>query len=69
MNIDVNSLIVPIEIGDNKKVIEIQEKLIEKGYLVGAIRQPTVQKAIIRMIIKLDIKKKDLKEVLRYLKN
>jgi len=68
LDIDVNSLIVPIEIGDNKKVIEIQESLIKKGYLVGAIRQPTVKKAIIRMIIKLDIKKKDLEEVLRYLK-
>lgn len=69
LNIDVKSLIVPIEIGDNKRVIEIQEELITKGYLVGAIRQPTVPKAIIRMIIKLDVKKKDLVEVLRYLKS
>jgi len=69
LDIDVKSLIVPIEIGDNKKVIDIQKELIEKGYLVGAIRQPTVKKAIIRMIIKLDIKKKDLLKVIRYLKN
>jgi len=69
LNLDVESLIVPIEIGNNKQVIQIQEELIEKGYLVGAIRQPTVSKAIIRMIIKLDIKKKDLIEVVRYLKN
>jgi len=69
LEIDCDSLIVPIEIGDNKKVIEIQNRLIEKGYVVGAIRQPTVYKAIIRLIIKLDIQKSDLKEVLRYLKN
>ena len=69
LQIDVKSLIVPIEIGDNKKVIQMQEELITKGYLVGAIRQPTVSKAIIRLIIKLDIKKSDLKEVVRYLKN
>jgi len=67
LNIDVKSLIVAIEIKDNTKVIEIQKQLIEKGYIVGAIRQPTVSKAIIRLIIKLDLKKRDLKEVLRYL--
>jgi len=69
LNIDAESLIIPIEIGDNKQVMQIQEKLIEKGYLVGAIRQPTVTKAIIRMIIKLDVKKSDLIEVVRYLKS
>ena len=69
LNVDSQSLIIPIEIGNNKKVIEMQNELIKKGYLLGAIRQPTVSKAIIRMIIKLDIKKKDLIEVVRYLKN
>jgi len=68
LDIDAKSLIIPVEIGDNKKVIDIQNTLMSEGYLVGAIRQPTVKKAIIRMIIKLDIKKKDLEEVLRYLK-
>lgn len=66
-NIDAHSLIIPIEIGDNTKVIDMQNELVKRGYLVGAIRQPTVSKAIIRLIIKLDLKKSDLKEVLRYL--
>ena len=61
LNIDCKSLIVSIEINDNKKVISIQNELASIGYIVGAIRQPTVSKAIIRMIIKLDIKNKDLK--------
>lgn len=68
LNIETDSLIVPIVIGNNKKVIQIQKKLIKKGFLVGAIRQPTVSSAILRVIIKLDIKEEDLREVLEYLK-
>ncbi len=68
LKIDVDSLIVPIIINDNKKVLEIQKKLINLGYIVGAIRQPTVSKAIIRLILKLDIKKKDIKKIIKKLK-
>ena len=68
LNIDSGSLIIPIEINDNKKVISIQKELIDNGYIVGAIRQPTVSKAIIRMIIKLDIKSKDLKSICKLIK-
>ncbi|MEA3315880.1 MAG: pyridoxal phosphate-dependent aminotransferase family protein [Campylobacterota bacterium] len=69
LNIDVNSLIVPIEINSNKDVIDIQNYILEKGYIIGAIRQPTVKKAILRVIIKNDIKKKDLLKVINYLQN
>jgi len=69
LGIKTKSLILPIEIGDNKKVLELQQNLIKKGYLVGAIRQPTVKKAILRVILRLDIKKKDLHRALGYLKN
>lgn len=62
-----NSLIVPIVIDDNAKVITIQQKLQEKGYLVGAIRQPTVKKALLRVIIKLDISKEDIQKLLNIL--
>jgi len=48
-------LIVPIEIGNNQRVIEIQKELLESGILVGAIRQPTVEKAIIRVIARLGV--------------
>lgn len=68
LGIDSKSLIIPIEIGDNQKVIELQEKLKQKGFLVGAIRQPTVNSAIIRLIAKIDIKSRDLKEVCNFLK-
>ncbi len=68
LNIDSKSLIIPIVIKDNKKVKLIQEELKKRGYLVGAIRQPTVKSAIIRLIAKIDINEDDLKYVCNYLK-
>ena len=62
-DLELYSLIVPIVVDDNKKVMHIQEELIGLGYLVGAIRQPTVKKAIIRLIAKIDISTKELKKV------
>jgi len=50
LNIEVKGLIVPIYIGDNKKVIAIKEKLYAEAYLIGGIRQPTVPSAILRII-------------------
>ena len=49
-NIAINSLIVPIIVGDNKKVMQIQQDLLKHNILVGAIRQPTVKQALIRII-------------------
>jgi len=68
LDIDSQSLIIPVDFGDNKKVKEIQSMLQEKNFLVGAIRQPTVKSAIIRLIAKIDIKKEDLIEVCKILK-
>jgi 8-amino-7-oxononanoate synthase len=47
------SLIVPIVIGDNKKVVRIKEAMAQEGYSIGAIREPTVDKAIVRIIARL----------------
>ncbi len=60
LGIDSKSLIIPILVDDNKKVLEIQKILKEKGFIVGAIRQPTVKKAIIRLIAKIDVEKDKL---------
>jgi len=68
LGIKSNSLIIPIVIADNKKVKDIQEILKQKGYLVGAIRQPTVKEAIIRLIAKIDISEDDLINVCKILK-
>jgi len=53
LGIQVQGLIVPILIGDNKKVIEIRDALKAEGFAIGGIRQPTVPKAIIRLIARL----------------
>ncbi|HLD22693.1 MAG TPA: aminotransferase class I/II-fold pyridoxal phosphate-dependent enzyme [Sulfuricurvum sp.] len=56
LSIECAGLIVPIVIGDNLRVMEIQNILKEEmGIHVGAIRQPTVKKAILRLIARLDI--------------
>ena len=51
----VAGLIVPIVMGDNRAVMEVQKKLLNKKLLVGAIRQPTVPSAIIRFIARLGV--------------
>jgi 8-amino-7-oxononanoate synthase len=45
------SLIVPIEMPDNLSTQQMQQELIAYGYLVGAIRQPTVERPIMRLIL------------------
>lgn len=69
LGIDAKSLIIPIDIADNKKVKDIQAILKDKNYLVGAIRQPTVKSAIIRLIAKIDIKDNDLITVCNLIKD
>jgi 8-amino-7-oxononanoate synthase len=66
LQIETNSLIVPIEQASNKQTKELQKELLNKGYLVGAIRQPTVEKPIIRLIPRLGVGTKELKKVLKY---
>lgn len=69
LGIDSKSLIIPIVFNDNKKVKEIQTNLKEKNFLVGAIRQPTVKEAIIRLIAKIDINEEKLIEVCKLLQD
>lgn len=68
LGIKVKGLIVPIEIGDNRRVMELQKQLKEElGVLVGAIRQPTVERAILRLIARLQIEPKTLQKVCEHL--
>lgn len=61
LGLEIDGLIVPIEIGDNNRVMQLQKSLKEElGILVGAIRQPTVSSAIIRLIARLDIPEETL---------
>ncbi len=67
LNIKSQSLIIPIVFGDNKKVKDIQTILKKKNFLVGAIRQPTVKEAIIRLIAKIDVDLENLTDVCKTL--
>jgi len=60
LGINVAGLIVPIKIGNNKKVIEIKNSLLKEGFAVGGIRQPTVPSAIIRFIARVGESEEDL---------
>ena len=59
-------MIVPIVYADNKRVVEIKNELLLHGYAVGAIRQPTVSKAIIRLIARLGESLHDLNTFVIY---
>jgi 8-amino-7-oxononanoate synthase len=63
LGIGVAGLIVPILINDNKKVIEIKNRLQTLGYVVGGIRQPTVPRAIIRLIARVGESEEALREL------
>ena len=67
LGIQIDGLIVPVPVGDNRKVIAIKEALLQKGYSVGAIRQPTVPSAIIRLIARLGESKESLQAVCKEL--
>jgi 7-keto-8-aminopelargonate synthetase-like enzyme len=64
------SAIVPIIIGDNKKVIDIAKKIAAKGFLVGAIRSPTVEpkKSRLRITFSAMHKKHQIKKLASALK-
>ena len=48
---------------DNKKVIQIRDELKSRGFAVGGIRQPTVDRAIIRLIARLGCSCDELREL------
>jgi len=49
------SLIVPIEMPSNAHTLFVQNGVMAQGYLVGAIRQPTVAHPIIRVILNVKV--------------
>jgi 8-amino-7-oxononanoate synthase len=63
LGVVVESLIVPLELQDNEETQWMQKGLIEQGYLVGAIRQPTVLKPMMRLILNLGVSVKKIRHV------
>ncbi len=68
LNIDIAGLIVPIYIGNNKKVIEIKNSLYNDGYAIGGIRQPTVPSAILRVIARVGESEDELQKLCKKIK-
>jgi len=62
LGLSIGGLIAPIIVGDNRKVMQIKEILLEKNILVGAIRQPTVDSAIIRLIARVGVSQKHMRD-------
>jgi len=67
LDIRCDGLILSIIIDDNKKVMQIKDRLLASKYSIGAIRQPTVPKPIIRVIARLSQSKDELRELCRKL--
>jgi len=55
LELNCESLIVPIGMPDNLSTQDMQQELIEYGYLVGAIRKPTVSKPMMRLILNVEV--------------
>ncbi len=68
LNIKMNSLILTLPMSSNSSTIQMQDKLIIEGFLIGAIRQPTVSKPILRIIPRIGSKTKNLLELCEKLK-
>ena len=64
LGITCQSLIVPIEMPSNEHALFVQKGLMAQGYLVGAIRQPTVAKPIMRVILNLSVSIKKIRHAL-----
>ena len=69
LDIEMKSLILPLEMPSNEATMVKQKELIAKKNLVGAIRQPTVNKPILRIIPRLGSSKKQLLTLCQNLNN
>jgi len=61
--IEMQGLIFSYEMQSSQAVLDIQEKLKNNGFLVGAIRPPTVERPILRIIPRLDVSIEELKRL------
>jgi 8-amino-7-oxononanoate synthase len=59
------SSIVIIKIGESKKTVDIAKKMAENGFLIGAIRPPTVpqNQARLRLTFSASHRKNDIKKL------
>jgi len=68
LGVKISSLILPLKAKSNQDALSIQQSMIDDGYLIGAIRKPTVRYPIVRIIPNIANSKKSLKSLLTVLK-
>ncbi|MDA7848082.1 pyridoxal phosphate-dependent aminotransferase family protein [Sulfurospirillum sp.] len=61
--VDIKGLIFAYKMKSSKDVLAMQEKLKNDGFLVGAIRPPTVEQPILRIIPRIDVSIEELKRL------
>ncbi len=69
LEVECESLIVPMVMPNNEQTLFIQKGLMSQGYLVGAIRQPTVDKPIMRVILNLNVSVEKIRHVLALIRH
>ncbi len=69
LKMECQSLIVPIIMPSNAQVLFVQKGLISQGYLIGAIRQPTVDKPMLRVILNLSISRQKIRHALALIRH
>ncbi|MGW8169997.1 MAG: aminotransferase class I/II-fold pyridoxal phosphate-dependent enzyme [Sulfurovaceae bacterium] len=61
LGVDLKSLIIALSQKSNKIALDMQKALMQEGFLVGAIRQPTVKVPILRVIPRLGVSQEHLR--------
>ncbi len=69
LEIKMPALIAAIPVGSNTKVLAIQQALLREGIVVGAMRPPTVERAIVRMIARLGESEEMLQFTCKFINN
>ncbi len=64
----IEGLILKIDVGDTQKVMALKAFAKEEGFLIGAIRPPTVKSAILRIILRLNVEERVMRDFLMKLK-
>ncbi len=68
LDTSIDSLILKLEVASSNEALRIKELFLKKGFLIAAIRAPTVKKPILRIILRTNIKREILKNFLQEIK-
>jgi len=67
-DVEIEGLILKIDVGDSRKALDLKAFAKKEGFLIGAIRPPTVKSAILRIILRLNVDESMMREFLEKLK-